>query len=535
MNQEKTLTPRENDPVFLHSLFRTGSTYFFNVFRRSARGYWCYQEPLNDLVLWSQGNKEKLLEFHENTSNTLRHPHLDRPYFWELHEVADQCLPKLKKKHIYDAYFPEGQEDVGQVFFESLIRAAKAIPMIQECRTSMRIQALKNKLGGRHLYLWRNPWDQWWSYKVSYYFDLTNQLFINGKNYPEVISRLRREIGFHEFHNDDLQAQFDWFARHRLSPDKNYMLFYTLWLLGLQHGMMHADALISIDRLSREPGYGQRMKAMLEERGLIGLDLTDCQIPQACYGREDKAFFREIEEKVHDLFLCSGGFREELDDLLHLRHSCEPETWTDSGAYVNGLDLIRDAERARTVVQRIEEREVAVQVAASKYIESTVAAAEARVQQAEARVQQAEARVQQAEARGHRAEAKVQETEVHIAALLNSTSWRITRPLRGIRRVLRGDLWPIVAIKNSLKRRLKNVIVVMIAFVRRRPFISRLAFRCLNYMPRLKMKLRALEVRKSAAPASFPAMVTLDGLSPRASRIYHDLKLAIERYRKRSS
>jgi hypothetical protein len=35
-------------PIFVHSLFRSGSTYLFEVFRRSPDGYWCYQEPLNE-------------------------------------------------------------------------------------------------------------------------------------------------------------------------------------------------------------------------------------------------------------------------------------------------------------------------------------------------------------------------------------------------------------------------------------------------------------------------------------------------------
>jgi len=53
-----------------------------------------------------------------------------------------------------------------------------------------------------------------------------------------------------------------------------------------------------------------------------------------------------------------------------------------------------------------------------------------RQQEAEARATQAEARATQAEARATQAEARATQAEARIAGLLNSTSWRITAPLR---------------------------------------------------------------------------------------------------------
>ena len=35
-------------PVVIRSLFRSGSTWLFGVFRRAEAGYWCYQEPFNE-------------------------------------------------------------------------------------------------------------------------------------------------------------------------------------------------------------------------------------------------------------------------------------------------------------------------------------------------------------------------------------------------------------------------------------------------------------------------------------------------------
>jgi len=635
MSQQSVPAPETPESIFIHSLFRAGSTYLFKVFRRGA-GYWCYQEPLHEWPLLCKEDKERLLETSQETATLLRHPHLDRPYFFELYEVADACLPHLQKKYIYDGYFCEEGEDTGLPFFRALIAAAKARPVIQECRTSMRIKALKEALGGVHLFLWRNPWDQWWSYKVDGYFDRTSQLFINGECIPEVIARLRREIVFSEFENDDLGKQFIWFMNHRLAPEENYLLFYTLWILALQHGVKNADILINIDRLSCDAKYRQQVADMLAEKGITGLDFSDCRVPQARYGKTDAAFFQKIEDKAHGLLLCAGTPQKELDSLLHARRSFEPEIRRNESPTANEQALLHDAERIRAVVRQVEEREACAQgawheaetrvqheeervrqldeearriserlqaseqrfaetEARARQEEQRAAQAEAKARQVEQRALQADAKAQQEEQRAAQAEAKAQQeeqravqaevrtrqeeqrvseagervrqldeeasqiserlqaseqravqvearalheearavdAETRIASLFHSRSWRITMPLRGVQRLLHGDPWPIIAVKNGL-----------IGWLR--PSARRQAA-ALSVLPNApgadaacaleaKTQPAALAMSPDAAQASSSEVVALDELSPRAVSIYYKLKRASERHRKEDS
>jgi len=66
--------------LFIHSLFRSGSTYVWNAFRRSPKGYWCYQEPLHETVLALEKAPMELLAFDTNEETKyLRHPKLDKP------------------------------------------------------------------------------------------------------------------------------------------------------------------------------------------------------------------------------------------------------------------------------------------------------------------------------------------------------------------------------------------------------------------------------------------------------------------------
>ena len=92
-------------PIFIHSLFRSGSTYLFNVFRRSDQGYWCYQEPLNEKLLYNATKPGGFKVGVEGAHKILRHPEMDKPHCYEFHVVADEVLAKYKKEFAYQQYF----------------------------------------------------------------------------------------------------------------------------------------------------------------------------------------------------------------------------------------------------------------------------------------------------------------------------------------------------------------------------------------------------------------------------------------------
>jgi O-antigen chain-terminating methyltransferase len=151
--------------------------------------------------------------------------------------------------------------------------------------------------------------------------------------------------------------------------------------------------------------------------------------------------------------------------------------------------------------------------------------AEARVQQAEVLVAQPEAHTQQCEARATQAEARAVQAEIHIAELLNSTSWRMTAPLRWAGTAIR------CVIPSALKPSVKVLLQHAALYVGRRPWLKRVVLSVLEHFPGLKSRL-FLAVLGTAATATSPATnvpTELAHLSPRARQIYADLKTAIER------
>lgn len=343
-----------NKPIFIHSLFRAGSTYLYDVFRRSSAGYWCYQEPLHEIALAAKADRSVLtVEQDLKKMILLRHPALERPYFYELSEVADQCLDELSAGAIYDAYFCSEAEQIGAKYLRSLCVAARGRPVIQECRTSSRIGAIKDSIGGTQIYLWRNPFDQWWSYQVAEYFPATTQLIINATKVPNVIERLRAEIAFQQITNDGPHKQFEWFERNRLKPDDSYLAFYILWMLGLIEGLRKADIVVSIDLLSNSEEYRTSILSQLAQFGIGSIDFATCEIPQASYGEEEIAAFERIENRAHGLLLLGGTSSDDIQRALAIRSDCMRQCAEFSRASVKTTR--RDAERARTLAKTFDE------------------------------------------------------------------------------------------------------------------------------------------------------------------------------------
>ncbi|HEY0847590.1 MAG TPA: FkbM family methyltransferase, partial [Noviherbaspirillum sp.] len=116
-----------------------------------------------------------------------------------------------------------------------------------------------------------------------------------------------------------------------------------------------------------------------------------------------------------------------------------------------------------------------------------------------------------------------------VQAMLNSRSWRITAPLRAagsvfyrVRSAVREG-----RVKSGLKRRVKVLLQRTGHEILRRPALTRFTLTALNRFPALKRRMQNV-MRPPAAPPQ-PALPPQPAhLSPRAARIYAELKKAID-------
>jgi len=432
-----TATPSPQ-PIFIHALFRTGSTYMFEVFRRLGSQYMCFQEPLHEIALHAKTDTAILNDPQDTQkANVLRHPPLSRSYFSELYEVADACLPHLQERDIYDGYFGTDTRPRGIDYWQSLIEQAAARPVIQECRSAGRIEGIRRQLGGHHVYLWRNPWDQWWSYQVSPYFDLTTQLIFNASSRPPLVQLVSEHIGFQPLPLGPLEVAYDHFSRRLLSPDHAYQAFYTLWLLGLHQGCKHADQLVNIDQLSANATARRHAVAALERVGVSGLSLDDCHSPVSSFTDKEQARFNELEQEIHQLWIEAGLPESDLQRLLTLRQQAAPECHALAGQEV---PLANELSRYRDLLRRRHEEILSLHQQSDAKLQTAHRREDVFREQLEETAQKSDWIERQAQRHKSTAEdldRQLNSSQQLLGDIFQSSSWRLTAPLRKSALVIR--------------------------------------------------------------------------------------------------
>ncbi|MHB1642861.1 MAG: DUF4214 domain-containing protein [Acidithiobacillus sp.] len=312
-------------PIFIHSLFRTGSTWIFDRFRRAQdQNYWCYQEPFHEMLIHLKDQPELVLGIHGDMSTSLRHPALDKPYFYEFYAIREHIGDSFQKCISFDSFFDTANCASFDEYVGKLIRYAPGRPVLQCCRSFGRVKHIRQHHGGMHIYLWRNPWDQWWSYQINDYFDTASLAIISAHNAPNVIALLREELGFPQVREASFSDEYKRLLQIPVSAQNRYLIFYTLWLYSFIENRSLADCEINVDSLSNDPAALAKTKKRLEELNVTDIDLSSCNIPQFYFGDEDKKFFTAAEQRAHKLFATAGYAIGVLHDAIQLQHTSQP-------------------------------------------------------------------------------------------------------------------------------------------------------------------------------------------------------------------
>jgi hypothetical protein len=342
------------EPIFIHSLFRAGSTYLFTAFRRAGKEYTCYQEPLHEIAVFARNNVSILDQAGGEMNEFLRHPSIDGSYYKELIDAWPTWTDFINENSVYNGYFSESKDEIGVPYWAALTENSTGRPVFQECRTSSRINAIKKILNGEHIYLWRNPWDQWWSYKVAPYFDVTSQIIIHAQNSPQPVHNLLKELQLKNCGTQDLDCIFSYYYDNPLTTEQSYLIFYLLWCLGLKEGQSSADLLINIDSLSTSNDYKQEIESYLNFKDIHNIYFYDCSIPQTTYTSKESVFFQSLEAKVHSWLLDGGWHKSDLDRIQSMRLEHQPSNLVYKQDNEQGRDLLKQSSRARDLVSRYE-------------------------------------------------------------------------------------------------------------------------------------------------------------------------------------
>ena len=156
-----------------------------------------------------------------------------------------------------------------------------------------------------------------------------------------------------------------------------------------------------------------------------------------------------------------------------------------------------------------------------------------RAELAEAQAQQASERAASAEAQAQQAGERAASAASALTAVHNSSSWRLTAPLRMASRVISTFSQGSKALKPAIKTKAKLLLAHASLYVNRRPKLKHAALGVLARFPTLKARLNGTTMNKSFAQRTVQTVSTdLANLAPHTRQIYTDLKDAINRRQK---
>nr|WP_282100698.1 methyltransferase domain-containing protein [Burkholderia sp. Tr-862] len=223
-----------------------------------------------------------------------------------------------------------------------------------------------------------------------------------------------------------------------------------------------------------------------------------------------KAAAPEIKEKFAQVFAAEYGLSlERLADRYEARTDSVRLRVEKAEAGVERLDeLCRALDGQLQLAQaRLQSVEADLDAGQRQVTEDRLKLAEERCRHAEELRQHAENQLGAAEARAQHAEAQARQANELLHAVLHSTSWRVSKPVRMVGFPLRRLTSAIRErrLLPGIKARIKGVLRIGAAELAKRPALKRAALRLVQMSPALDRRLRAVMTQSASAAVGSPA------------------------------
>ena len=325
--------------IFLHSSWRTSSTWFWDKFRQFTQTA-CYYEPFNEDLLAITPEQAVSAGYDSWDS---RHTPGD-PYYPQYLPLiqATGGVRSFDRSMSLDWFTPVGGlrgtlRDVEVKYLNLLIDHARetgGIPVFGDTRSLGRLWAIKNSFGGFHVFLHRNLWKQWLSY--LYYTRRGMRYF--GETTARVIARsedhflaaiadfyVKRALGFRSCHDGGEHQPPSDNERLRLLrslPESDaFAMFMALYVYLYLHAQLTADLTVDVTKLAKDSEYRSRIENQLAQQTGLEVSLSD------------------VTDRQPATVVAIGAAAIDWDEIR--QHACAGiETL---GAYTDSTDLMQAA------------------------------------------------------------------------------------------------------------------------------------------------------------------------------------------------
>lgn len=264
-------------PVFVHSSFRTSSTWLWTRFRENKKAV-AYCEIFHELLGTMTVDGIRWL----NPGNWPSHHPPTSPYFLEFFGLIAPSggVRGFTPNMSFEQYLPAGgiKADLSTNELEyvaGLISAAapaEAAPILTDNRTMGRLVGLKRAFGGLHIFSYRNLFQQWNSYSDQHrmgnpYFIDTIQFTLQHARHDPYLDRLAHFLGFKPGEPDP-----DWLTR--CPYDDVFVAFVGLHLYIYLVAFAAADLIIDVNRLATDPDYVKEIQGAVKDGSGLEIDLS---------------------------------------------------------------------------------------------------------------------------------------------------------------------------------------------------------------------------------------------------------------------
>jgi hypothetical protein len=295
------MTPAPNEsPVFLHSMWRTGSTYLLSRFSAESN-YLSFYEPFNG-ELSSARKRRMAAQEYEQRHKALRHPGSSEGYFALFNEpdpltgrpLWSFSAPSLCLYDVYNGLSPAGAE-----LLEACCRLAQQrgrAPVFGFCHSGTQIPDMFKRFAGRHVYLSRPHRDQFVSYQPEqndFFVPATAvQLMASSRWASRAVKLVPSLKKWMLLYPDILIRSAPHAATMKvarklaatLSLAEKYKLFYLSWLVSNQLVPEVNAGWVSLLKLQDD---ALARKDFEQRLGVELLDLNYPRVDQSLYGRFD--------------------------------------------------------------------------------------------------------------------------------------------------------------------------------------------------------------------------------------------------------
>ncbi len=306
-------TNMTRSPVFIHALFRTGSTYFWNKFHQAGR-YCCFYEPLHHFLLEiGRGTAARFVKsdvlFGDTTVD-------EKKYFYEYERLVrkgSDALPFFSKSFIFDDYCAAENVDLKR-YIDSLLSATEGKrAVLQFNRSALRIGWFKrNYPEGLHLYLVRGYRDQWESHirkeRAGKKIFVVMDLMISGLNKDSsFFAPLNDHVPLVTFRDAVFENERKFYDTicPAYSDEEKYFIFFYIWLTAFIENVIGSDMIVDINQLVRDNDYRERIRSGLAKHGIEGVDFSDVAIPEYETFTLEPDMMSRIESEVKDIVFAA--------------------------------------------------------------------------------------------------------------------------------------------------------------------------------------------------------------------------------------